>query len=159
MNFILWIVTALLLTFSLIKSGRKTAAALVIALKKLADLLSLFLLIMIAFALVVTITPPELLQRWIGSESGIRGVIIALGLGSVAVMPGFAASPLCAALRSAGVPYYIIAAFSLSLMNIGIITFPVEKRFLGLKVAIVRNLLALPVCIIVVIVFKVVFRE
>ncbi|MCK5739852.1 hypothetical protein KAH55_11745, partial [bacterium] len=74
-------------------------------------------------------------------------------------MPGFTAFPLCAALRGQGIPYYIIAAFSLSLMNVGIITFPFEKKYLGLKVTIIRNILALAVCMITVIIIKLVFGE
>lgn len=159
MNIFLWITTAGLLIFSLIKSTEKTKSALKIAFKKFASILSIFLLVMAGFALIVTFVPTELIQKYIGTESGIKGIVLSLGLGSVSVMPGFAAFPLCAALKGEGIPYYIIAAFSISLMNVGIVTFPFEKKFLGLSVALIRNLIALIVCIIAVIIFKIVFGE
>ena len=157
MNIVLWIMTVVLLIISSIKNRKKTITALKIALKKFKTILSLFLLVLAGFALIIVFIPAECLQNNIGSESGIKGIIVSLGLGSISVMPGFAAFPLCAALRGEGIPYYIIAAFSLSLMNVGFVTFPVEKKFLGFSVALFRNLLALIVCIIAVIVVKIVF--
>jgi uncharacterized membrane protein YraQ (UPF0718 family) len=159
MNILLWITTAGLIIFSFIKNKEKTIAAFRVALKKFTSILSLFLLVMAGFALVVTFVPVELLQKYAGTESGIKGVALSLGLGSISVMPGFAAFPLCAALKGEGIPYYIIAAFSLALMNIGIVTFPIEKKFLGFSVALMRNLIAFVVCIIAVIVVKIVFGE
>ena len=159
MNILLWITTAGLIIFSFIKNKEKTIAAFRVALKKFTSILSLFLLVMAGFALVVAFVPVELLQKYIGVESGMKGVALSLGLGSISVMPGFAAFPLCAALKAEGIPYYIIAAFSLALMNIGIVTFPIEKKFLGFSVALMRNLIAFVVCIIAVIVVKIVFGE
>ncbi len=159
MNIALWIITAGLLIFSLTKSREKTIKALKKAFKKFTDILSLFLLVMAGFALIVTFLSPEFLQEYIGTESGINGIAISLGLGSISVMPGFAAFPLCAALKGEGIPYYIIAAFSLSLMNVGIVTFSIEKKFLGFSVALIRNLIAIIICIIAIIIVKIVFGE
>ena len=159
MNIGLWLITAVALIFSFIKSKEKTIQALKKAYKKFANILLLFLIVMAAFALIVTFLSPDFLRRYIGAESGIYGVLITLILGSISVMPGFAAFPLCAALKMQGIPYYILAAFSLSLMNVGIVTFPIEKRFLGIKVALLRNLVALIISIIAVIVVKFIFGE
>lgn len=159
MNIILWTITIGLLVLSFIKSKDKSIKALKVAMKKFIAVLSLFLVVMVGFALIITFVPTDLLQKYIGSDSGIQGIALSLGLGSVSVMPGFAAFPLCAALKGEGIPYYIIAAFSLSLMNIGIITFPIEKKFLGLSVAVIRNLIALIVCVIALIVIKIAFGE
>ena len=159
MNLFLWAVTFCLLIFSLIKNREKTKKAIKIAFKKFTSILPVFTLVMATFALIVTYIPAELIHKYIGVESGIKGIALSLGLGSISVMPGFAAFPLCAALRGEDVPYYIIAAFSLSLMNVGIVTFPIEKKFLGLPVAIIRNLIAVAVTIIAIIIIKIVFGE
>jgi uncharacterized membrane protein YraQ (UPF0718 family) len=159
MNIALWIITAGLLIFSLVQSREKTIVALKKAFNKFTGILSLFLLVMAGFALIVTFLSPEFLQENIGTESGIKGIAVSLGLGSVSIMPGFAAFPLCAALKAEGIPFYIIAAFSLSLMNVGIVTFPIEKKFLGFSVALIRNLIALIICIIAIIIVKIVFGE
>jgi len=159
MNIALWVITTGLLIFSLVKSREKTIAALKKAFNKFTAILSLFLLVMAGFALIITFLSPEFLQEYIGTESGIKGIAVSLGLGSISIMPGFAAFPLCAALKGEGIPLYIIAAFSLSLMNVGIVTFPIEKKFLGFSVALIRNLIALIICIIAVIIVKIVFGE
>jgi len=159
MNIALWLITGILLIFSSAKSKEKTISALITAYKKFVKILPLFLIVMAGFALVVTFLSPQIIKKYIGAESGIRGIAISLGLGSVSMMPGFAAFPLCAALKGEGIPFYILAAFSLSLMNVGIVTFPIEKRFIGSTVGIIRNFVGLLICIIAVIVFKIVFVE
>ncbi len=159
MGISLWITTIILLTLSFIKSREKTLLALKTALKKFTSIITLFTTVMIAFAIVVTYIPAGTLQKYIGIDSGINGILIAFLLGSISVMPGFAAFPLCAALKAEGIPYYIIAAFSLTLMNVGLVTFPIEKKFLGFSVALVRNILALFICIITVIIVKFIFAE
>jgi uncharacterized membrane protein YraQ (UPF0718 family) len=129
------------------------------ATKMFGGIASLFLLVMAGFALLVTYMSPEFIQQYIGAESGLKGIALSLGIGSVSVMPGFAAFPLCVALKNVGIPYYIIGAFSLALMNVGIVTFPIERKFLGFSVALLRNVLAVVVCVIAVIVIKIVFGE
>ncbi len=159
MNYSLWILTLALLLFSYSKDKAKTRVALKKAYQKLVKILPRFLIVMSGFALIITYASPEMMNKYIGVESGILGVLTALGVGSVSVMSGFAAFPLCAALRAEGIPYYIIAAFSVSLMTVGMVTFPIEKKFLGTKVAVIRNVSAFVVTIIVVIVMKIVFGE
>ncbi|MBN2891991.1 MAG: hypothetical protein JXL97_09000 [Bacteroidales bacterium] len=159
MNLILWILTGILLIFSFFKNKEKTFFALKIATQKFLNILPLFLVVMAFFALIVTYISPEIMQKYIGKDSGIQGIATSLGLGSIAVMPGFAAFPLCGALKLQGIPFYILAAFTISLMNVGIVSFPLEAKFLGVKVAFIRNILALTVSIIAVIIVKIVFNE
>lgn len=159
MNYSLWILTAVLLAFSYSKNKETTIVALRKAYKKGRSILPRFLLVMSGFALIVTFIPAEMMQKYIGVQSGIVGVATALGVGSISIMSGFAAFPLCAALRIQGIPYYIIAAFSVSLMTVGAVTFPIEKKFLGTKVAVTRNILSILITVIVVVVMKIVFGE
>jgi len=159
MNIVLWTLTFSAVIISLIKSKSKTQEVLKLAWQKFYGMLWLFLVLMAAFALAITFMPSDLLNSLIGTESGVRGAAISVSLGSVSVMPGFAAYPLMAALKSQGIPYYIIAGFALSLMNVGIVSFPLEKKFLGVKVALIRNILGLVVSILVVIAVKLIFNE
>ncbi|TKG97237.1 permease [Puteibacter caeruleilacunae] len=159
MNIGLWITTGILLLLSLFKSKTKTMQALQKALKKFTNILPLFLLVMAGFAVLITFVSPDFIKQNIGADSGLRGMWVSLGIGSISVLPGFAAFPLCGALKDVGIPYYILGAFSLSLMNVGVVTFPLEKKFLGLSVALIRNLLSLVVCVIAVILIKIVFGE
>jgi uncharacterized membrane protein YraQ (UPF0718 family) len=159
MSYALWIITALAVILSFIKDKNKSLHALKIGAKKFLNILPLFLVIMAAFAISMTFIPSEALGKIIGKESGLVGVIISLSVGSISVMPGFAAYPMGAALKMQGIPYFIIAGFVLSLMNVGIVSFPLEQKFLGTKVAIIRNLLGLFVSILVLIIIKLIFNE
>jgi len=53
--------------------------------------------------------------------------------GSITLMPGFIAFPLCGILLKKGVTYMVLSAFSTTLMMVGFVTFPLEKNILGLK--------------------------
>jgi uncharacterized membrane protein YraQ (UPF0718 family) len=159
MNIILWILTTTLLLVSFFKDKKKTLIALKKAYGKMISMAALFFFVMALFSLAIAFLPPELLNSYIGKESGLKGVLIALGFGSISVMPGFVAFPLGATLKMQGVPYYIIGAFTISLMTVGIATFPLEKKFLGSKVAMIRNILSLIVSIIAAIIIKIVFGE
>jgi len=119
----------------------------------------LFLLVMVSFAAVVTVIPESAISKTIGSDSGIGGLIAGIVVGSVAMMPGFIAFPLCGALRSQGVPYYVLAGFTLALMNVGFVTLPMQIQYLGLRVTIVRNLTGILVAVLVAAVVCVAFGE
>ena len=159
MNIVLWILTTVLITYSFVKDKKKTFSALKKAALKFWGMSGLFLFVMAVFSLILVIIPENIINNYIGNESGIKGVIIALGFGSISIMPGFVAFPVAAVLKMQGISLYIIAAFTLSLMTIGVVTFPIEKKFLGIKIAVIRNILAMFVCIITVVLFKVVFGE
>lgn len=70
-------------------------------------------------------------------------MLIAAGVGSVALIPGPIAYPLAGMLLERGVPYTVLAVFITTLMMVGVITFPVEREYLGTHTAGLRNLLSL----------------
>jgi len=69
------------------------------------------------------------------------------------------AFPLSGILLGKGVPYTVIAAFTTTLMMVGVVTFPLEKRFLGARVALVRNLAGLAVALVVSVAIGLFFGE
>ncbi|MDP8268828.1 MAG: hypothetical protein P9L97_08890, partial [Candidatus Tenebribacter davisii] len=80
-------------------------------------------------------------------------------IGSITIMPGFIAFPLAGILREQGIPYMVISAFTTTLMLVGIITFPIEKEFLGVKITIIRNVICFIIAIIVALFMGVAFGE
>jgi len=74
-------------------------------------------------------------------------------------MPGFIVFPLAGILVDRGVPYMIIASFSITLMMVGILTYPIEKAYLGARVTIIRNLISFVIALVVAIIIGVVFGE
>ncbi len=84
----------------------------------------------------------DTISKIIGKESGFIGVILASLIGSITLIPGFVAFPTAAMLLKSGAGYIQIAAFISTLMMVGIVTFPVEIKYFGKKLTILRNLTA-----------------
>jgi len=114
---------------------------------------------MVLFAATVSIVPESFISRTIGRDSGPGGLITAIAIGSVAMMPGFIAFPLCGVLLTQGVPYFVLAGFTLALMNVGFVTLPMQIQYLGLNVVIVRNLIGIVAALVVAVVVAVAFGE
>ena len=156
---VLYIVTAVVLTASVVADRRKTAEALQLAARRLARILPAFLTMIVLFSVAITLLPHDVLMRLMGKDSGWRGVVIASCLGSAALMPGFIAFPLCGALLERGVPYMVLAAFSTTLMSVGVLTYPLERHYFGVKVTLVRNGISLLIALIVALVIGLAFGE
>lgn len=106
----------------------------------------------VLFSVAITLLPHNVLMRLMGKESGWRGVAVASCLGSGALMPGFIAFPLCGALLDRGVPCMVLAAFSTTLMSVGVLTYPLERQYFGAKVTLVRNGISLLIALTVAVV-------
>ncbi len=145
----LYIVTLSALLLSLLKDRGKTRKALKIAYTRFVKILSPFLLMLVLVSMALTLIPDRLIMKLLGVQDHFLGMAIATVLGSVTLMPGFIAFPLCGILLKKGVPYMVLSAFSTSLMMVGVLTYPLEKAYFGSRVTIVRNLISLIIAIIV----------
>jgi len=83
--------------------------------------------------------PNETLVSYMGEGSGIKGWVTAAAIGSIALIPGFVAYPLCGILINSGVSYSVIAVFITTLMMTGFIMLPLEAKFFGWRTSIIRN--------------------
>ena len=135
----LYAAAGICLGISLFRSRQRSIRALKKAWKALENILPQILAILLLVGIVVEALNPETISRIIGSESGWFGTLLASAVGSVTLIPGFIAFPMADLLLSRGAGYMQIAAFVSSLMMVGVLTFPVERRFLGTKAAILRN--------------------
>lgn len=156
---ILYAATAIALAASALASRAKTAAAVKLAVVRLGRVLPAFLFMLVLLAVAVTLAPRELISRLLGQGSGALGVGIAAAIGSVTLMPGFIAFPLAGALRQQGVPYMVLAAFTTTLMMVGVLTFPLESRYFGRGVALVRNVIGLLIALAAALAIGLVFGE
>lgn len=146
---LLSIFTAVCLIASFIANRHKTWSGIkkgvIIFFKLLPTLLSMLALISIVLFLI----PQETLARYMGEGSGITGWITAAILGSVALIPGFIAYPLCGILVKSGVAYSVIAVFITTLMMTGFLTLPLEIKFFGWKISVIRNLISLVAALLI----------
>lgn len=156
---ILYLATAILFIISLFANRQKTIKALKIAFKRFSKILPAFLTMLILISIVLYIFPQELILKYLGIGNKYISTLIASLIGSITLMPGFIAFPLAGILRQQGVPYMVISAFTTTLMLVGIITFPVEREYFGVKITIIRNIICFIIAIIVAFIMGVVFGE
>jgi uncharacterized membrane protein YraQ (UPF0718 family) len=141
-----------LLSWSFLKDRGKTGMALKKAWKALEKIMPQFLAIMLIIGIMLAILTPREISRLIGSGSGWIGTAVSALTGSITLIPGFVAFPMTAALLKNGAGLMQTAVFISTLMMVGVVTFPLEKEYFGVKVALLRNVLAFAFSFIVAIV-------
>jgi uncharacterized membrane protein YraQ (UPF0718 family) len=115
----------------------------------LVKILPAFLVMLVLVSIVLFLVPESLISTYLGGNNRYVGVLIGAVLGSVVLMPGFIAYPLCGILLQKGVAYMVLSAFSTTLMMVGVLTYPVEKAYLGTKVTVIRNLISFAIALLV----------
>lgn len=132
-------ITIISLILSSVYDRKKTLSGVKKGLMIFVKLFPTLLSVIIIISVLLYLTPKELFLEYFGNESGIMGYVFAALIGSITLMPGFIAYPICGFLIKNGVSYPIIAVFVTTLMMVGVVTIPIEKRYFGLKVTLLRN--------------------
>ncbi len=135
----LGVITALALAASFLADRQKTLAGLGRGLKMFLGILPMLLNVLILVSVALYLVPQQTLVQWLGAKSGFAGFAVAAAIGAIALIPGFVAFPLAALLLKNGVGYAVVAVFITTLMMVGVLTLPLEIRFFGRKVALLRN--------------------
>jgi uncharacterized membrane protein YraQ (UPF0718 family) len=142
MDIALYAVTAVLLTFSYFKDKKKTMMSLKKAWKAFENILPQFLVVILFVGVLLAVLNTEVISKIIGAGSGWIGVVISATVGAITLIPGFVAFPTAAMLLQGGAGYMQIGAFVSALMMVGVVTMPVEMKYFGKKLTILRNILA-----------------
>lgn len=151
--------TALLVLISLLADRRKTRQALSIALRRFLDVAPAFLLMLVLMSLALGLIPERIMIALFGRGSRWLAMGSATAIGSISVVPGFIAFPLCGLLLQQGALYMVLSAFSTTLMMVGTATFPLEQRYLGTRLALARNAISLLIALAVAVATGFVFGE
>jgi uncharacterized membrane protein YraQ (UPF0718 family) len=141
-NYILYGITIILLIISYYKDKKKTKMALKKAWKSFENILPEFLGVIMLVGVLLAVLNPQVISKIIGNNSGWFGVVVAAIVGAVTLIPGFVAFPTAAMLLQNGAGFMQIGAFVSTLMMVGIVTMPVEIKYFGKKLTILRNLFA-----------------
>jgi len=107
------------------------------------NILPQFLTVMALAAIFLYFIPESAIRDHLGERAGAAGWIVAAGIGSVALLPGFVAYPISAVLLKQGVSVAVLAVFITTLMMVGVVTLPLESKFFGTRAALLRNILSL----------------
>ena len=157
--YVLYVVTGFALLISFIANREKTFRAVKIALKKLIKILPAFLSMLILISIVLFVVPDKIISNYLSNDNKYIGIFIASFLGSITLMPGFIAYPLCGILLKKGVSYMVLSAFATTLMMVGVLTYPIEREYFGAKVTVIRNLISLLIAFVVALITGVFFGE
>ena len=155
----LYIITGLALVISFIVRREKTVRALKIAVRQLMNILPTFLFMLILVSVVLFLVPDEFIINYLGISNKYIAVLTASFLGSAIFMPGFIVFPLSGVLLTKGVPYMVLSAFTTTLMMVGVLTFPVERAYLGTKVTIIRNIISFFIALVIAVITGIFFGE
>jgi len=136
---VLIVLTVVCIILSFIFDKQKTKMGFKKGMKMFLNLLPVILVLIIVISIVLFFLPNEVIVHYLGKGAGFLSYVIAALIGSIALIPGFIAYPLSGILVKSGVSYSVIAVFITTLMMVGILTLPLEAKYFGLKIAIIRN--------------------
>jgi uncharacterized membrane protein YraQ (UPF0718 family) len=152
-------ITGLILLISFIINKQKTIKAIKISFIKFKKIFPTFITMLILVSIILFLFPDEVISNYLGNSSKFISVLLASFIGSITLMPGFVAFPLSGILLTKGVPYMVLSAFTTTLMMVGMITFPLEKEYFGVKVTVIRNTISFFIALIVAIITGIFFGE
>ena len=148
-SIILYSLAIILLIISFIKDKSKTKEAIILGLKSFENILPQFLCIIISVGILLSFFTTDTISKILGNSSGFWGIILADIIGAIAMMPTFVAFSLGNTLLLNGAGYSQVGALVSSLVLIGLMTFPLEAKYIGKRAALLRNLIAFLFSIIV----------
>jgi uncharacterized membrane protein YraQ (UPF0718 family) len=140
------------------RDKKKTKMALKKAWKSFENIMPQFLTILAFLGMVLALLSPDVISHLLGQKAGWQGMIIASIIGSITLMPAFIAFPIAAMLLKNGAGLVQLAVFVSTLTMVGIVTLPMEMKYFGKKISIMRNIFAYLFSFIVALVISVVLR-
>lgn len=141
-SLILYISAGILLMLSYFRDKNKTKEALIKSLKSFENIMPQFLGIIFIVGIMLALLKPEIISTFIGKNSGVLGVFLSSIIGSITMMPTFVAFPTADMLLKNGAGYAQVGALVSTLTLVGVITFPLESKYIGKKAAFLRNFVA-----------------
>jgi uncharacterized membrane protein YraQ (UPF0718 family) len=112
--------------------GLKTGGSLLI------QIIPLLIFAFIVAGMVQTLIPREIIARWIGVESGFRGLLIGTLMGSLTPGGPFVTMPIAAGLLRTGASVGTMVAFVTAWLLVAVTRLPLEVGLLGWKFTLIR---------------------
>ncbi|MBM7561188.1 permease [Fusibacter tunisiensis] len=154
----LYAVAGLAIGISYVVDSKKTVEGLKKGWKKFSKSLPEYLKLLILISIVLLISEDYII-KYLGQENIFLGLMSSLLLGSITMMPGFIAYPLAKILIAKGVSYMVVAGFVTSLMLVGVVTYPLEKKYFGKKATVLRNIMSFGVAAGIALLMGIFYRE
>lgn len=135
---IMAVLAIVLFTISTLKGEGQNIEGLKIGYKLLLQVIPLLIFAFIIAGLVQTMLPKELLSKWVGAESGLKGIIIGSLAGGITPGGPFVCMPIAAGFLQAGASMGTTVAFLTSWSLWSITRLPMEVGIMGWKFTVIR---------------------
>jgi uncharacterized membrane protein YraQ (UPF0718 family) len=128
---VMGVIAALLLIIGYQQGSGEHTDGLKAGVEILLQIIPLLIFAFIVAGMVQILLPTRLISRWVGTESGFRGILIGTIIGSV--MPGgpFVSMPIAAALLRAGAGIGTMVAFMVGWSLLSVSRLPLEVGIMG----------------------------
>lgn len=136
------ILTVILTIVSFVFDKKKTLKGVKKGIMMFLKILPTLITVIIIVSVVLYFISDKVLMGYLGKDAGIWAYMSAAIIGSVSIIPGFIAYPLANILLKTGVSLSVLSVFITTLKMVGILTIPIEAKFFGYKIAIIRNSLS-----------------
>jgi len=135
---IMGVIAIILLFIGYQKGGGEHILGLKAAGMLLLQITPLLILAFIIAGMVPQLISTEMISKWIGNESGLKGILIGTGIG--AIMPGgpFVSLPIAAGLLRAGASIGTMVAFLTAWSLLAVSRLPLEMGLMGWQFALIR---------------------
>lgn len=135
------IITAVLTLISFVFDREKTIRGIKKGMMQFFKILPTLLSVIIIISIILHFVSNELLIQYLGESAGWGAYFSAAILGTVSPLPGSVVYPLAGILVSSGVSYAVIAVFITNIVMVKALIIPIEAKYFGIKVTLVRNVL------------------
>lgn len=135
---VLGVIAVILLIVGYSRGGSDHIDGIVLGLKMLVPLIPLLIFAFIIAGMIQILIPTEVVSKWVGVESGFRGILI--GTVSGALVPGgpFVSLPLAVGFLRSGASVGTMVAFLTSWSLWAISRLPMEFAILGWRMTVLR---------------------
>jgi uncharacterized membrane protein YraQ (UPF0718 family) len=143
----------ILLILSAVKNIKKTKQALKASGKIALTVFPVLFLIFILMGVVSAFVSKETIASWLGSDSGVLGILIGEIVGGFALIQPAAVFPFAGVLHDRGASYGAVLGFVMTAILIGVSTLPLEIKLFGKGFTSTRNILTFAFVFVIGIVF------
>ena len=120
------------------KGGGEHVAGLKITWDLLVEITPMLIFSFIIAGMIQVLVPSEFISKWVGAESGFRGILIGTLIGSLTPSGPFVSMPIAAGFMRAGAGIGTVVAFMTAWSLLGIGRMPMEFGIMGWQFTLIR---------------------
>ncbi len=135
---IMGVIAIVLIFISYQKGGGEHILGLKAAGNLLLQIIPLLIFAFIVAGMIQVLIPQEIITRWVGVESGFRGILLGTAFGALTPGGPFVSMPIAAGLLRTGASIGTMVAFMTGWSLLGISRMPMEIGLMGWKFTLVR---------------------